>query len=150
MGRHYDTAFFEEKIQSVRRKLGESVFLGIDVMVGLPGETPELFRQPVDFLEKIRPAFIHVFPYSRRPGTPAATMPDQVSERVKKERVEVLEQLCGKLHDEFVASQKGTRVKVLFESKEKDGTMSGYTGNYIRVSRPCDKALVGSIVEIEL
>ena len=150
MGRHYDTAFFEEKIQSVRRKLGESVFLGIDVMVGLPGETPELFRQTVDFLEKIRPAFIHVFPYSRRPGTPAATMPDQVSEQVKKERVEVLEQLCRKLHDEFVASQKGTRVKVLFESKEKDGTMSGYTGNYIRVSRPCDKALVGSIVEIDL
>ena len=150
MGRRYDTAFFESKISTLRRKLGDGVFVGIDVMVGLPGETDELFARTTAFLEKLRPAFIHVFPYSRRPGTPAASMGGQVSEQVKKQRVAVLEALCSRLHEEFVSSQKGTRVQVLFESKEKGGTMSGYSGNYIRVTRPYDPSLVGQITEIEL
>ena len=150
MGRHYDTAYFADKLAYIRRVMGTGVFFGIDVMVGLPGETPELFEKTVAFLRQIRPAFIHVFPYSRRPGTPAASMPGQVDEEEKKRRVAVLEELCAQLHEEFVASQKGTRVKVLFESKEKDGTMSGYSGNYIRVARPFDPALSGQIVEVEL
>ena len=150
MGRRYDTAFFESKISTLRRKLGDGVFVGIDVMVGLPGETDELFARTTAFLEKLRPAFIHVFPYSRRPGTPAASMGGQVSEQVKKQRVAVLEALCSRLHEEFVSSQKGTRVQVLFESKEKGGTMSGYSGNYIRVTRPYDPSLVGQITELEL
>ena len=150
MGRHYDTAFFADKLAYIRRVMGSGVFFGIDVMVGLPGETPELFEETVAFLQRIRPAFIHVFPYSRRPGTPAASMPGQVDEEEKKRRVAVLEELCARLHEEFVRSQKGTRVKVLFESKEKDGTMGGYSGNYIRVSRPFDPALSGRIVEVEL
>ena len=150
MGRRYDTAFFESKISTLRRKLGDGVFVGIDVMVGLPGETDELFARTTAFLEKLRPAFIHVFPYSRRPGTPAASMGGQVSEQVKKQRVAVLEALCSRLHEEFVSSQKGTRVQVLFESKEKGGTMSGYSGNYIRVTRPYDPSLVGQITALEL
>lgn len=150
MGRRYDTAFFESKISTLRRKLGDGVFVGIDVMVGLPGETDELFARTTAFLEKLRPAFIHVFPYSSRPGTPAASMGGQVSEQVKKQRVAVLEALCSRLHEEFVSSQKGTRVQVLFESKEKGGTMSGYSGNYIRVTRPYDPSLVGQITELEL
>ena len=150
MGRHYDTAFFAEKLAYIRKVMGGGVFFGIDVMVGLPGETPELFEETVAFLKRIRPAFIHVFPYSRRPGTPAASMQGQVDEEEKKRRVAVLEELCAQLHEEFVASQKGTRVQVLFESKEKDGTMGGYSGNYIRVTRPFDPALSGRIVEVEL
>ena len=150
MGRHYTTAFFADKLAYIRRMMGSGVFFGIDVMVGLPGETPELFEETVAFLKQIRPAFIHVFPYSRRPGTPAASMPGQVNEEEKKRRVAVLEELCAQLHEEFVASQKGTRVQVLFESKEKDGTMGGYSGNYIRVTRPFDPALSGRIVEVEL
>ena len=77
-------------------------------------------------------------------------MPGQVDEEEKKRRVAVLEELCAQLHSEFVASQKGTRVSVLFESKEKDGTMGGYSGNYIRVTRPYDPALSGKIVEVTL
>ena len=150
MGRHYNTEFFAEKLAYIRRVLGDGVFFGIDVMVGLPGETLELFEETVAFLKRIRPAFIHVFPYSRRPGTPAAEMPGQVDEEEKKRRVAVLEELCAQLHEEFVASQKGTRVQVLFESKEKDGSMGGYSGNYIRVTRPFDPALSGRIVEVEL
>jgi threonylcarbamoyladenosine tRNA methylthiotransferase MtaB len=130
--------------------MGTGIFFGIDVMAGLPGETPELFDKTVAFLEQIRPAFIHVFPYSRRPGTPAASYPGQVSEDEKKRRVAVLEELCSRLHDEFVLSQKGTRVSVLFESKEKGGLMGGYSGNYIRVTRPFDPELSGKIVDVTL
>ena len=150
MGRRYTTEFFADKLAYIRSVMGSGVFFGIDVMVGLPGETPELFEDTVEFLKQIRPAFIHVFPYSRRPGTPAAEMPGQVDEEEKKRRVAVLEELCAQLHSEFVESQRGTRVQVLFESKEKDGTMGGYSGNYIRVTRPFDPALSGRIVEVEL
>lgn len=154
MGRKYTTAFFADRIAYIRSKMEgpgkPKVFFGIDVMAGLPGETEELFQQELAFLEEIRPAFIHVFPYSKRPGTPAATMPDQVPEPVKAERVARLEELCARLHGEFVEANRGVREKVLFESKEKDGSMSGYTGNYIRITRPWDAALVGKLTEITI
>ena len=124
------------------------VFFGIDTMVGLPGETEGLFRETYDFIAGLKPAFIHVFPYSRRPGTPAASMPGQVPERVKHERVLALEELCARLHSGFVEENRGIRERVLFESKEKDGNMSGYTGNYIRIVRPYDETLVGRLTDI--
>ena len=152
MGRHYDTAFFAERIAMIRRKLerpgGPKVFFGIDVMVGLPGETDALFKDTFRFIDRIHPAFIHVFPYSRRPGTPAATMPGQVDETVKKHRVAVLEELCLRLHNEFREANKGVHERVLFESTERGGTMEGYTGNYIRIARPYDPALVNTLVDI--
>ncbi len=125
------------------------VFFGIDVIVGFPGETEELFEQTYSFLkDRIRPAFIHIFPYSRRAGTPAAARKDQVQDRIKTERVERLEALCGELHAEFIAKNAGRREKVLFESAEKGGMMFGYTGNYIRVRRPFDPSLIGQIVDV--
>ena len=153
MGRKYTTEFFADRIAYIRRKLEApgkpKVFFGIDVMVGLPGETPEMFQRTYDFLANVvKPAFIHVFPYSRRPGTPAADMPDQVPEQIKKERLASLEALCAKLHKEFVEANAGIRETVLFESKEKGGTMSGYTGNYIRITRPFDASLVGKLTEV--
>lgn len=155
MGRKYTTEFFAERIAYIRKAMEKpgapKVFFGIDVMAGLPGETDELFEKTYNFLkDEIRPAFIHVFPYSRRPGTPAAEMPGQVPEEVKKERVARLEELCAKLHNEFTEQNRGVREMVLFESKEKDGTMSGYTGNYIRISRPYDSSLVGILSEITI
>jgi threonylcarbamoyladenosine tRNA methylthiotransferase MtaB len=152
MGRKYTTDFFADRIAYIRSRMEApgkpKVFFGIDVMAGLPGETEELFAQELAFLEKLRPAFIHVFPYSKRPGTPAATMPGQVPEQVKAERVARLEALCERLHSEFTEANRGIREKVLFESKEKDGSMSGYTGNYIRITRPYDEALVGKLTEV--
>ena len=152
MGRHYDTAFFAERIEMVRRKMerpgGPKVFFGIDVMVGLPGETPALFRQTFDFLDRVRPAFIHVFPYSRRPGTPAASMPGQVDEATKKHRVAVLEELSAHLHAEFREANRGVHERVLFESTQRGGQMEGYTGNYLRITRPYDPALVNQLVDI--
>ena len=152
MGRRYTTAFFAEKIAYIRNKMEgpgkPKVFFGFDVMAGLPGETDELFEQELAFLEKVRPAFIHIFPYSKRPGTPAATMDGQVPEQVKAERVKKLEELCDRLHSEFTELNRGIAEKVLFESKEKDGSMGGYTGNYIRITRPYDPALVGVLTDI--
>ena len=152
MGRRYTTAFFAEKISYIRNKMEgpgkPKVFFGFDVMAGLPGETDELFEQELAFLEKIRPAFIHIFPYSKRPGTPAATMDGQVPEQVKAVRVKKLEELCDRLHSEFTEQNRGIAEKVLFESKEKDGSMGGYTGNYIRITRPYDPALVGVLTDI--
>lgn len=154
MGRHYDTAFFRGRIDYIRSKMEApgrpKVFFGIDVMVGLPGESEELFLQTKEFIESVKPAFIHVFPYSKRPGTPAASMPGQVSEEEKKRRVAVLEELCTRLHEEFVEESRGVAEKVLFESACKDGMMEGYTGNYIRVRRPYDQSLVNTIVDITL
>lgn len=154
MGRKYTTAFFADRIAYIRSRMEgpgkPKVFFGIDVMAGLPGETEELFQQEIAFLKEIRPAFIHVFPYSKRPGTPAATMPDQVPEQIKTERVARLEELCRTLHDEFVEANRGIKERVLFESKEKDGSMSGYTGNYIRITSPYDAALVGKLTEVTI
>lgn len=154
MGRRYDTALFSRKIDYIRSRLetpsGPRVFFGIDVMVGLPGESRELFEQSKAFIESIRPAYIHVFPYSRRPGTPAASMDGQVDEAEKKRRVAELEELCARLHNVFVEENRGVREKVLFESSRKGAMMEGYTGNYIRVSRPYDKALVNTLVDIIL
>ena len=152
MGRRYDTAFFAERIAMIRKRMerpgAPKVFFGIDVMVGLPGETEALFRETFDFIGRIRPAFIHVFPYSRRPGTPAASMPGQVPEAVKKHRVAVLEELCRGLHEDFRAQNRGIRERVLFESTVHDGMMEGYTGNYIRIKRPYEPALVNTLVDI--
>lgn len=154
MGRKYDTALFARKLEYIRSRMetpgSPKVFFGIDLMVGLPGETEELFRRSLGFLEGIRPAFIHVFPYSRRPGTPAAAMPDQVPEAEKHRRVAVVEELCARLHAEFIEANRGVREKVLFESTDRDGFMEGYTGNYIRVSRPFDPSLVGRLAEVVL
>ena len=155
MGRRYDTAAFARKIQYIRERSevpkGPKVFFGIDVIVGFPGETDELFMETYDFLKNVvRPAFIHIFPYSRRAGTPAAERKDQVQDCVKTKRVQMLEALCCELHREFVKMNKGVAEKVLFESTDKKGMMEGYTGNYIRVSRPYDPEMIGKIVDVVL
>lgn len=155
MGRRYDTAAFAHKIQYIRKKSeipgGPKVFFGIDVIVGFPGETDELFMETYNFLrDVVKPAFIHIFPYSRRAGTPAASRKDQVQDSVKTRRVQMLEELCSVLHEEFIEANKGVKEKVLFESTDKNGMMEGYTGNYIRVSREYDPELIGKIVEVTL
>lgn len=154
MGRHYDSSFFERKIAYIRHAMEgpgrPKVFIGIDLMVGLPGETDELFLQTKSLLERIRPAFIHIFPYSRRPGTPAASMDGQVPDNVKREREKTLEELCLQLQKEFRQANAGVQERVLFETTCRKGMMEGYTGNYIRVERPYDPSLTGTLVDITL
>ena len=164
VGRKYTTEFFANKIAYIREKMnpkpGElnadgskkpDVFFGIDVIAGLPGETDELFLETYNFLkDRIKPAFIHIFPYSRRAGTRSAARKDQVQDCVKTKRVAMLEELCKTLNEDFIASQKGVREHVLFEEDNNDGVMSGYTRNYIKVDRPWDPTLAGKIVEVTL
>lgn len=145
MGRRYDTGAFARKIEYIRKAFGDrKVFFGIDVIVGFPGETDELFEQTYNFLKnRIRPAFIHIFPYSRRAGTPAAVRKDQVQDSVKTERVARLEELCKELHREFVSGCLGDSAQVLFEGADKNGKMCGYTENYIKVWEDYDPNLIG-------
>ena len=157
VGRRYDTALFASRIDTIRRHWKEATgldgtgFFGIDVIVGLPGETDELFEETYRFLaERIRPAYLHIFPYSRRSGTRAAVMPDQVQDRIKTARVERLEALCRELEAEFIATNRGRKERVLWESDKKDGRMAGYTGNYIRIERPYDASRVGTIEEVTI
>ena len=155
VGRRYDTALFASRIDYIRKALehpGEpKVFFGIDVIVGLPGETEELFMETYAFLrDRITPAFIHIFPYSRRPGTRAALMKDQVQDRIKTERVERPEALCRELHEDFIAQNRGLTDKVLWESSVHDGMMGGYTGNYIRIERPYDPSRAGTVETVTI
>lgn len=153
MHRRYTSRMFEDKIALVRDCLETpeerytKVFFGIDVIVGFPGETEEDFRATYDLLERVRPAFLHIFPYSRRDDTEAAARPDQLTAAQKAERVARLEELSDRLHSEFCCANKGRKAKVLFESTQKGGMMFGYTENYIRVEHPYDPALIGKIVE---
>ena len=160
MKRRYNTKMFAEKIAYIREKMGD-VFFGIDVIVGFPGETEEEFMQTYNFLsEEIKPAFLHIFPYSRRTGTIADSMPGQVPEIVKTNRVATLEKLSDKLHADYIKRFKGTEQEVLFEAAEKlrackDGktikaTMSGYTGNYIRIKTAYNPELIGKIVKVKI
>lgn len=156
MHRRYTTSMFADKISMIRDLMETDderftkVFFGIDVIVGFPGETDEDFEQTYRFLSELRPAFLHIFPYSRRAGTPAASRTDQVKDSVKSAREARLQALCDRLHSEFCAANAGRTEKVLFESKEKDGMMSGFTGNYIKVVRPYDRNLIGEVCEVTL
>ena len=100
--------------------------------------------------ETVRPAYLHIFPYSVRPGTPAAVFPDQVPPETAAERVARLGQLSARLHAEFCARFTGQVRPVLFESTVKGGRMAGFTDNYIRVEVPYERELVNTIVPVEL
>lgn len=160
VGRKYTTEFFADRIEYIRSRMDPRpgspegnlkpfVFFGIDVIAGLPGETEELFGETSSFLEeRIKPAFIHIFPYSRRPGTAAASWKDQVKDSVKTERVARLEELSDRLHADFISRNRGRHSQVLWESDCKNGMMGGFTGNYIRLERPYDPDRVNTIEDI--
>lgn len=160
VGRKYTTEFFADRIEYIRSRMDPRpgtpegnlkpfVFFGIDVIAGLPGETEELFGETCTFLEeRIKPAFIHIFPYSRRPGTAAASWKDQVKDSVKTERVARLEELSDRLHADFISRNRGRHSQVLWESDCKNGMMGGFTGNYIRLERPYDPDRVNTIEDI--
>lgn len=154
MHRRYTAQMFEEKIALLREMLerpeerGTRIFFGIDVIVGFPGETEEDFEETYRLLERVKPAFLHIFPYSRRAGTPAAERDDQVQESIKTDRVARLEKMSDRLHADFCLANKGREADVLFESANKGGMMFGYTDNYIRIEREYDPEQIGRIVKV--
>lgn len=156
MHRRYTSKMFEDKIALVRDCLETpeerytKIFFGIDVIVGFPGETEEDFQTTYDLLSRVRPAFLHIFPYSRRDDTEAAAREDQLTAAQKADRVARLEALSDRLHAEFCEANRGRETTVLFESTQKGGMMFGYTENYIRVERPYDKSLIGKTVRVRV
>ena len=149
MRRRYTSAKFADRIEKIR-KLMPDAFIGIDVITGFPGETEENFQETYDLLARLKPSFLHIFPFSERPGTPAVDMPDKVPSYISTQRVARLEELCDALHYDFCAQGVGKEMYVLFESTMRGGMMYGYTGNYIRVKAPYRKELINRISRVKL
>ncbi len=149
MRRRYTTERFADRIAAVRRLMPDA-FIGIDVIVGFPGESEADFRTTCEFLERLEPAFLHIFPFSERPGTPAVDLPDKVQASVATRHVAELEELCGRLHGAFCARAAGTVDTVLFESTMRGGMMFGFTGNYRRVKAPYDRSRINTICRVRL
>ena len=131
MNRKYDLDYYRNKISELR-SIKPDLSVTTDIIVGFPGETDELFNNTLSFAREIGFSKIHVFPYSRRHGTKADTMPDQIDEKVKKERVTKLIELSNELEKEFLDKHLNKEVEVLIETV-KDNISSGHTSNYMEV-----------------
>ena len=149
MRRRYTAERYRERIAKIRELMPDS-FLGVDVIVGFPGEGEEEFMETYRLLEEVGASFLHIFPFSERPGTPAVDMPGKVQSRISTERVSRLEELSSKLNRAFAERFIGTEREVLFESTNHDGIMYGYTDNYLRVSAPFDEQAVNNICRVSL
>ena len=149
MRRRYTVEKFADRIEAIRRVMPDA-FIGIDVITGFPGETDADFADSRNFLERISPAFLHIFPFSERPGTPAVDLPNKVQSSVSTARVKELERLSDRLHYDFCSRAVGTTADVLFESTERGGMMTGFTGNYIKVKVPYDRRFINRIVPTKL
>lgn len=146
MNRHYNVQQFEDLIQSLRDKI-PNLAITTDIIVGFPGETDEDFETTVDTVKRIGFTHIHAFPYSKREGTPAANMPDQVPEVIKKSRVAILNTLSHEGLAAYGKAQVGSTTTLLIE-RERDGWYEGFTDNYIhgKIKREGHEFAIGSIV----
>jgi len=124
--------------------------IGVDVIVGFPGETEELFMETYNFLHGLDISYLHVFTYSERPNTPAAEMEDVVSETERARRSKMLRTLSEKKRREFYKKHLNTTSEVLFEGENKQGYIHGFTENYIKVKTPWNPELVGSTGKVRL
>ncbi len=139
MHRHYDRQLFADKIHLVKQLMPDA-FIGVDVMVGCRGETPECFEETYEFLDSLDVTQLHVFPYSERPGTSALKIPYVVSEAEKKLRSKRLLELSDQKTHAFYARHIGQQAEVLFEKAPRGKAMHGFTKNYIRVELPAADA----------
>ncbi|MBO5893878.1 MAG: tRNA (N(6)-L-threonylcarbamoyladenosine(37)-C(2))-methylthiotransferase MtaB [Alistipes sp.] len=149
MRRRYTSAKYADRIEKIRSLMPDA-FIGIDVIVGFPGETEVDFQHTYDLLERLKPSFLHIFPFSERPGTPAVEMDGKVPSYVSTQRVARLEELSDRLHREFCAQGVGSQMDVLFESTMRGGMMFGYTGNYMRVKAPYNREFINKICPVKM
>ncbi|MDU2131987.1 tRNA (N(6)-L-threonylcarbamoyladenosine(37)-C(2))-methylthiotransferase MtaB [Finegoldia magna] len=147
MNRKYDTDLYEKTINLIREYYPNAA-ITTDIIVGFPGETDEDFEQTLSFVDKIQFSKIHVFKYSNRKGTVASKMKNQVSGVVKKERSKLLIEKSKYYTDKFLDNMLNQPIKVLFESKNDDGYIKGYTTNYIRVKREYNPNLSNKIIDV--
>lgn len=139
MHRRYDKTLFAHKIELIKQKMPDA-FIGVDVMVGCRGETPECFEECYEFLDDVDVTQLHVFPYSERPGTAALRIPYVVNDAEKKVRSKRLLDLSEQKRIEFYARYIGTEQEVLFEKAARGKAMHGFTSNYVRVELPAKLA----------
>jgi threonylcarbamoyladenosine tRNA methylthiotransferase MtaB len=149
MRRRYRRETFRDRVMRVRNLIPDAS-IGADVIVGFPGETGEDFEETYSFLENLPLSYLHVFAFSPRPGTPAATMPGAVRASEKEERSRQLIKLSGRKRIQFMQSATGNEYDVLLEKRSAGGMLSGLTGNYIRTLVPYRKELPGTVRRVKL
>ncbi|MCL0094018.1 tRNA (N(6)-L-threonylcarbamoyladenosine(37)-C(2))-methylthiotransferase MtaB [Dehalococcoidia bacterium] len=149
MGRGYCTSEYEETVNLVREAMPD-VAITTDVIVGFPGESEEEFEESHRFCERIGFAGLHIFPYSARPGTPAARMSGKVPEKIKKARSRIMIDLASRSAREFRRRFSGRTMPVLWEEAKGENLWVGHTGNYIKVIARSDEPLRGCLIETKL
>jgi len=149
MSRRHTTETFRKKIEKIVKKLGD-VGLGTDVIVGFPGETEEMFEETYKLIEELPFTYLHVFPFSPRKNTKAASMPNKTDPRVRTERAERLRTLGEKKKEQFVQKWMDQVVKVLLERRNRNGWMGGFTSEYLRVEVPYKATLKNQLVNVKI
>jgi threonylcarbamoyladenosine tRNA methylthiotransferase MtaB len=153
MRRKYTMEFFAERLNRLREAL-PGLAVTSDVIVGFPGETEEEFMETYNFVKEHKFSELHVFPYSKRTGTPAARMENQIDEEVKNERVHRLITLSDQLAKEYASQFEGEVLEVIPEERFKEdpesGMYEGYTDNYLKVVFPASEDMVGKLVKVKI
>lgn len=149
MKRRYLTGLYRDRITTIQRQMPHAC-IGVDVIVGFPGETEEDFLETYAFLNQLGVSYLHVFTYSERDRTEAASMSEVVPMAVRNKRSKMLRGLSVKLRRAFYESQIETKRTVLFEGENKKGYIHGFTENYVKVKTPWDPALVNTVAEVRL
>jgi threonylcarbamoyladenosine tRNA methylthiotransferase MtaB len=149
MRRKYERELYAERVQKITEYRPDAC-IGVDVIVGFPGETDEEFMETMDFLKDLDISYLHVFTYSERANTTAVKLGYPVPMSVRKERSKMLHILSDKKKRKFYEENLGSIRSVLFEQEEENGMMFGFTENYVKVKFPFDKALTNTFQQIEL
>ena len=149
MKRRYMTNLYKERVAKIREVI-PNCCIGVDVIVGFPGETEEHFLETYHFLNDLDISYLHVFTYSERDNTPAATMNGVVPNKVRNKRSKMLRGLSVKKRRAFYESQLGNDLTVLFEGENKEGYIHGFTENYVKVKSPWNPSLVNTLHKVKL
>ena len=149
MKRRYPRELFAEKVFRIKEKMPHAC-IAADVIVGFPGETEAQFKETYRFIESLPVSMLHVFPYSRRPNTPAADMPNHLTNSCKNERARHLIRLSNEKKRTFYQENSGKVFHVLIESKNENGFLQGFTENYLRVKIPYNKQYINEIITVKL
>ncbi|MDB4028672.1 tRNA (N(6)-L-threonylcarbamoyladenosine(37)-C(2))-methylthiotransferase MtaB [Flavobacteriaceae bacterium] len=149
MRRRYMTDLYLDRVARINKTMPNAC-IGVDVIVGFPGETQELFLETYNFLNQLEVSYLHVFTYSERENTPAATMDGVVPKNIRAKRSKMLRGLSAKKRRAFYESQLGSTLTVLFEGENKQGYIHGFTQNYVKVKHPWNPELVNTLREVTL
>ena len=149
MRRRYKTGLYKSRVDLIK-KLMPSASIGVDVIVGFPGETDEMFLETYDFIKKLDISYLHVFSYSERENTNAIELKGVIPKKIRNKRSKILRLLSASKKLSFYKQHIGGDYNVLFESENKNGFIEGYTENYIRVRKNWNKNLVGKIQKVRI